>query len=63
MYKSFILPHFDYADDVWDDLTQLQADILEHLYLEALRTIIGTVRGTIHEKIYKESGCIPHSTS
>ena len=59
IYKSFILPHFDYADVVWDSITQLQADTLETIYLDALCTIIGTVRGTNHEKIYKESGFVP----
>ena len=53
MYKSFILPHFDYADVVWDNLTQLQIESLEKIQLEALRIIIGTVRGTSHEAIYK----------
>ena len=59
MYKSFIMPHFDYADVVWDNLTQLQAESLEQIQLDALRTIIGTVRGTSHEKIYQEAGFIP----
>ena len=62
MYKSFILPHFDYADVVWDNLTQLQIESLEQIQLEALRIIIGTVRGTSHEVIYKESGFIPLKT-
>ena len=59
MYKSFILPHFDYADVVWDNLTQRQIEDLEDIQLEALRTIVGTVRGTSHDVIYKESGFIP----
>ena len=59
MYKSFVLPHFDYADVVWDNLTQMQIENLEQIQLDALRTIVGTVRGTSHEKIYKESGFVP----
>ena len=59
MYKSFILPHFDYADVVWDNLTQRQIQDLEEIQLEALRTIIGTVRGTGHDVMYEESGLIP----
>ena len=58
LYKSYILPHFDYADVLWDGCTQTLAQELESLHLEALRTIIGTVRGTSHEKIYEESGFI-----
>ncbi|XP_070179104.1 uncharacterized protein [Littorina saxatilis] len=56
MYKSFILPHFDYADVVWDNCTKIMADALEKLHLEALRIIIGGVKGTSHAKLYEESG-------
>ena len=56
MYKSFILPHFDYADIIWDNCAGYLSNDLEQLHLDALRTIIGTVRGTSHQKIYSESG-------
>ena len=56
MYKSFILPILDYADVVWDNCTQYQSDALEDLQLEAIRTITGAIRGTSHDKLYKESG-------
>lgn len=59
LYKSYILPHFDYADVLWDNCTQTQAEDLESLHLDALRSIIGSVRGTSHAKIYLESGFIP----
>ena len=59
MYKSYVLPHFDYADIIWDNCTQYQSDQLEQIQIEALRTIIGTVKGTSHEKLYKETGFIP----
>ena len=59
MYKSYILPHFDYADTVWDNCTNLLAEELEKLNLDAIRTIIGAVRGTSHEKLYTESGILP----
>ena len=58
MYTSFILPHFDYADVVWDNCTKKLAEELENLHLDAIRTIIGAVRGTSHEKLYLESGLI-----
>ena len=58
MYKSFILPILDYADVVWDNCTQYQSDALEDLQLEVIRTITGAVRGTSHNKLYKESGFI-----
>ena len=58
MYKSFILPIFDYADIIWDSCTLAQSTLLENLHLEAIRIILGGVRGTSHEKLYKESGFI-----
>ena len=40
MYKSFILPPFDYADIVWDNCTDTQSKMLEnHLHLEAIKSI------------------------
>ena len=56
MYKSFILPVFDYADVVWDNCAEYLSDLLEDLHLDALRTITGTVRGTSHAKLLIESG-------
>ena len=56
MYKSFILPLFDYADVVWDNCTIKLADELEQLHLDAIGTITGAVRGTSHQSLYKESG-------
>ena len=56
MYKSFILPQFDYADIVWDNCSGTLSNMLENLHLEATRIILGAVRGTSHEKLYKESG-------
>ena len=58
MYKAFILPHFDYADTVWDNCNISQSDELEKLNLDAIRTILGAVRGTSHHKLYKESGIL-----
>ena len=56
MYKSFIMPHFDFSDVVWDNCNCTLLDDLEKLHLDALRTIVGTVRGTSHVKLYTESG-------
>ena len=56
MYKSFILPLFDYADIVWDNCTDAQSKMLESLHLEAIRIIIGGICGTSHQKLYKGSG-------
>ena len=56
MYKSFILPQFDYADIVWDNCSGTLSNMLENLRLESIRIILGAVRGTSHEKLYKEYG-------
>ena len=62
MYKSFILPIFDYADVVWDNCTRNQADILEKLQIDALRTITGTARGISKEALYQETGFVTLKT-
>ena len=59
LYKSYILPLFDYCDYIWDNCNLGQVDILEQFQLDALRTICGAVRGTNHNKIYNETGFIP----
>ena len=59
MYKAFILPHFDYADVVWDNCTDALSEEIEKLNLDSIRTIIGAVRGTSHNKLYEESGLLP----
>jgi hypothetical protein len=56
LYKSFIMPHFDYADVVWDSCPEVLSNSLEDLHLQALRIISGSVRGTSHEALYKETG-------
>ena len=56
MYRSFILPQLDYADVIWDHCSLNLAEDLESLHLDAIRTIIGAVRGTSHQKLYSESG-------
>ena len=58
IYKSYILPHLDYADVVWDNCSIALENQLENAHLDALRTITGSVRGTSHEKLYKESGFV-----
>ena len=58
MFKSFILPQFDYCDSLWDNCTDSLSDELENFNLECIRTIIGAVRGTSHNKLYNESGLL-----
>ena len=54
MYKSFILPHFDYADVVWYKCTDIQSKMLENLHLESIRIITGGILAT--RNLYEESG-------
>ena len=56
MYTSFVLPIFDYCDFIWNNCTKAQELLLEKLYLDALRTICGSVRGVSHSKLYLETG-------
>ena len=56
MYKSFILPLFDYADVVWDNCTDILSNMLESLHLEGTGIRLRTRRGTSHQKPYEESG-------
>ena len=60
MYTSFILPHFDCADVIWDNFVTRLSDELEYLHLTAIRTITGTVHGTSRPSLYKEYGFLTH---
>ena len=59
IYTSFILPHFDYCDIIWDGCTNELSNNLEQLQLDALRSICGAVRGTSHRLLYEETGFMP----
>ena len=52
MYKSFILPHFDYADMIWDNWTETQSNMLENIHLEAIIIFTGGIQGTNYQKLY-----------
>lgn len=56
LYKSYIMPHYDYADIIYDNCSDTLANVLEELHLHAIRTITGLIRGTSHQKLYDESG-------
>ena len=59
MYKSYILPILDYADVIWDNCTERQADTLEQIQIDALKVITGSVRGTSHLSLYNDTGFVP----
>jgi hypothetical protein len=59
IYKSFILPIFDYCGFIWDNCNKEHVKLLENLNLDALRTICGATRGTSHNSLYLETGLGP----
>ena len=58
LYASFIKPIFEYANAVWANCTKEQLESVENLQMAACRIITGAIRGTSHEKIYKETNML-----
>ena len=57
IYKSFIRPHIDYGDVVFDQSYNVTFHKkLESLQYSAALAITGAIRGTSREKIYQELG-------
>ena len=57
IYKSFIRPHFDYGDIIYDQSYNTSFhQRLESLQYNAALAITGAIRGTSKEKLYNELG-------
>ena len=58
IYKSFVRPHLDYGDVIYDqpNNSHLSDKIETVQYNAALAIITGTIRGTSKEKLYQELG-------
>ena len=57
IYKSFIRPHLDYADIVFDKHSNVTfSNRIESAQYNAALAITGTIRGASQEKLYKELG-------
>ena len=57
IYKSFIRPHLDYGDIIYDQAyNALFQQKLELLQNNTCLAIIGAIRGTSREKLYEELG-------
>ena len=57
IYKSFIRPHFDYGDIIYDQTCNTSFhQRLESLQYNAALAITGAIRGTSKEKLYNELG-------
>ena len=57
IYKSFIRPHLDYGDIIFDQaFNKSFHDNLESIQYNASLAITGAIRGTSKEKLYQELG-------
>ena len=50
-FFDFILPQLDHVDVIWNNCSLKLAEDLESLHFDAIRTIIGAVCGTSHQKL------------
>ena len=57
MYKSFIRPHLDYCDVIYDQPNNESfCTKIERIQYNAALAITGAIRGTSQIKLYKELG-------
>ena len=60
IYKSFIRPHLDYDDTIYDQAYNASFhQKLELLQYKACLAITGAIRGTSREKLYEKLGLEP----
>ena len=57
IYKSFVRPHLDYGDVIYDQPNNSRlSDKIESVQYNAALAITGAIRGTSKEKLYQELG-------
>ena len=57
IYKSYIRPHLDYADVIYDQPQNMSfSDRLESVQYNACLAITGAIKGTSRERLYQELG-------
>ena len=57
IYKSFVRPHFDYGDVIYDQPNNSRmSDKIESVQYNAALAITGDIAGTLKEKLYQELG-------
>ena len=57
IYKSFVRPHLDYGDVIYDQPNNSRlSDKIETVQYNAALAITGAIRGTSKEKLYQELG-------
>ena len=55
IYKSFIRPHLDYCDIIYDQPNNESfCTKIEHIQYNAALAITGAIKGTSQTKLYKE---------
>ena len=60
IYKSFIRPHLDYCDIIYDQPNNESfCTKIEHIQYNAALAITGAIKGTSQTKLYKELGLEP----
>ena len=56
IYFSFIRPLLEYADVVWDNCTQHEANEVKKIQVEAARIVTGATRHVLLNLLYTETG-------
>ena len=57
IYKSFVRPHIDYGDIIYDQPNNKQfCNMIERVQYNAALAITGAIKGTSQQKIYNELG-------
>ena len=56
MYFSFVRPILEYADIIWDNITEYLVNKIESIQLEAARIVTGGNRLAPRYLLYKETG-------
>ena len=57
IYKSFVRPHLDYGDVIYDQPNNSHlSDKIESVQYSAASAITGAIRGTSKQKLYQELG-------
>ena len=57
IYKSFVRPHLDYGDILYDNpANESLVNLIEKVQYKACLAITGAIQGTSHESLYQELG-------
>ncbi len=56
MYNAIVLPHFDYADVVYDAVSETNTSRLQRLQTQAAQLIFGTSSRDSKNTVFKELG-------